>query len=517
MSPILDALAAPVIALIRNASYQLIGYFCLLCVLLLALTLFVMEWIVPFSTEVRNSLIALATAGALYAQWALLRFLQRSSQEGDKLLDHAHRGQWNFDRIALDPRWANASVVPLVCEMGKQVSRVVFDVTDSSDRVLEGAGTVNTNSKSLATRAEEIASMLEETASGMEEFAATIERNAANCEDAQSRAVAAAEAASQAARQSSVMMSALEGTMMRSRRITDILSLIEDIANQTNMLALSASIEAARAGENGRGFALVANEVRELSQRSAQSSKVVRERVEAAGGQMRDSVRVARATRESMLDIESRVVVTRRLLDDIALASSEQNTGIAQVKMAIEHMATLTQSNAAMVDEVARTAQDIEREAQRIDNSLGLLQSTRYADQEKCVTIAQRAIAHVKAVGLTQAGHDIAGSDPRFRDGDIYCVLTRNDGVVLAHGGNNAMAGRGPDMQDHNGFYFGRELARIAVTRGTGWLSYRMPNPRTGKPQDKLGYIESIPGHDAFMVCGTFKRLDRRESQTPPK
>lgn len=509
MNRILDLAGAPVFWALRRTKPILIAFYAATVAVLLSCAMAAVHWSTSIDESTRNTLTVAAVALAVYAQWALYHYVIRSRAQGETLLEHAARGEWNFDRVPIDEPWRQSGTMPLVNRVGKQVSKLIVDIGHSSEQVLGGACSVSASSKALARRAEEIASMLEETASGMEEFAATIERNAANCSDAKSRAQAAAQAAVAAGEQSARLMTALEGAVEKSRRVSDILSLIEDIANQTNMLALSASIEAARAGEHGRGFALVANEVRDLSRRSANSSKVVRERIEATGRQTRESLRIASATQESMREIESRVATAQQLLDSISLASSEQNTGIAQVRMAIEHMAMLTQNNAAMVDYTAHCAEDMERGARQIDVRLDQLQSNRYVNQQQCVAIVRRAVAHVQSVGVQRAAHDFMGYDPRFRADDMFCVLTRMDSTVLAHGGEPAFVGRcGDDLQDANGFYYSREITRVASQKGNGWLSYRVANPRTGKNSDKLSYFERVQGHDAIVICGTFKRID---------
>jgi methyl-accepting chemotaxis protein len=254
---------------------------------------------------------------------------------------------------------------------GKLVD-VVLRVRENSERVASASEQIARGSMDLSSRTEEQASAIEETAASMEQLTATVKLNAENAAQASQLALGASDIATGGGELVAQVVSTMQGIDESSKRIVDIIGVINGIAFQTNILALNAAVEAARAGEQGRGFAVVASEVRVLAQRSASAAKEIGaliatsvERVE------QGNILVGRAG-ATMSDI---VTSVRRVVDitgEISSASVEQSLGVAQVAEAIGQMDTATQQNAALVEESAAAAESLKQQALDLVHAVGV-------------------------------------------------------------------------------------------------------------------------------------------------
>ena len=264
-------------------------------------------------------------------------------------------------------------------QLKADTNRTVDQLADVIGRIGESARTITTASKEIAAgnqdlsgRTEEQASSLEETASSMEELTSTVKQNAENARQANQLAAGASDVAVRGGEVVRQVVSTMGGISESSKKIADIISVIDGIAFQTNILALNAAVEAARAGEQGRGFAVVATEVRTLAQRSAAAAKEIKaliidsvERVE-SGSQLVD---------EAGRTMEEIVVSVKRVTDimaEITAASVEQSSGIEQVNHAITQMDEVTQQNAALVEEAAAAAESLEEQAQSLSEAMSM-------------------------------------------------------------------------------------------------------------------------------------------------
>ena len=263
-------------------------------------------------------------------------------------------------------RAGNGSVVHAMHTMQKSLRQVVGSVRTSSDSIATGAGQISVGNADLSQRTEEQASNLQQTAASMEEISSTVQNNA----DTARQATQLANSASQAVQKGGQVMDQVETTMEQistaSRKIADIIGVIDGIAFQTNILALNAAVEAARAGEQGRGFAVVASEVRSLAQRSSQAAKEIKALIDNSVTAVDAGGKLVMEAGSSMKDIVGQVQRVSDLINEISAATSEQTTGIGQVSDAVSQLDHVTQKNAALVEESAAAAESLNHQAQQL-------------------------------------------------------------------------------------------------------------------------------------------------------
>lgn len=259
-----------------------------------------------------------------------------------------------------------AQLVQSLRVLQTNVKLLVGQIKESTDAVNIGAAAIATGNADLSTRTEAQASSLEETASSMEELTSTVKQNADNAHEA-NRLVASA---SDTARKGGQAVGQVVGTMASirdsSRKIVDIIGVIDGIAFQTNLLALNAAVEAARAGEQGRGFAVVAAEVRNLAHRSANAAKEIKSLIGDSVEKVEAGTPLVDDAGKTMDEIVDSVKQVARYMHDITSASQEQSQGIEQVNQAIAQMDQVTQQNSALVEQAATSAESMRRQATRL-------------------------------------------------------------------------------------------------------------------------------------------------------
>ncbi|PWC52903.1 methyl-accepting chemotaxis protein [Azospirillum sp. TSO22-1] len=238
-----------------------------------------------------------------------------------------------------------------------KLGEIVGQITLAADAMAGAASEVSMGSTDLAERTEQQASNLEETAASMEELGATVRSNADNAQRANRMAEDARKAAENGGNVAGSAIEAMRRIEDASRKITDIIGVIDEIAFQTNLLALNAAVEAARAGDAGRGFAVVAQEVRQLAQRSAQASKEIKGLILASDSQVHDGVDLVQKAGDALQGIVSGVQGVASLIAEMASASSEQASALDEINAAVAQMDEMTQKNAALVEETTAAAQ----------------------------------------------------------------------------------------------------------------------------------------------------------------
>jgi methyl-accepting chemotaxis protein-1 (serine sensor receptor) len=257
-------------------------------------------------------------------------------------------------------------------DMQDELIRTVSGVRHGADAIYSGASEISAGNTDLSSRTEQQASALEETAASMEQLTATVKQNAENARQASQLALSASETAQKGGKVVSNVVQTMNEIAASSKKITDITSVIDGIAFQTNILALNAAVEAARAGEQGRGFAVVAGEVRSLAQRSAQAAKEIKGLIDDSVSRINTGSVLAESAGETMGDMVSAVTRVTDIMGEITSASDEQSRGIEQVAQAITEMDRVTQQNASLVEESASASAALEEQASLLTQSVAV-------------------------------------------------------------------------------------------------------------------------------------------------
>ncbi|MBS0395546.1 MAG: MCP four helix bundle domain-containing protein [Proteobacteria bacterium] len=287
-----------------------------------------------------------------------------------RIVDSANAGDlsqrlYTQNRSGLEQRIAT-SVNQLVGEMAEIVGRVKATAAD----VNRGSHEISQGNASLSKRTEDQAASLEETAASMEEMTSTVKQNADNARQANQLALDARTRAERGGAVVSQAVTAMQGISAASRKIADIIGVIDEIAFQTNLLALNAAVEAARAGEQGRGFAVVASEVRNLASRSADAAKEIKALIGDSVARVDDGARLVGESGATLNELVAAVKKVSDIIAEISAASEEQASGIDQVGRAVTQMDELTQQNAALVEEAAAASEALAGSARRLDEMM---------------------------------------------------------------------------------------------------------------------------------------------------
>jgi len=248
-------------------------------------------------------------------------------------------------------------------DMNQSLRNIVSEVRSGTDSISIASTEIAAGNQDLSARTEQQAASLEETASSMEELTSTVKQNADNARQANQLAGAAASVARKGGDVVAEVVGTMESIDASSRKIVDIITVIDSIAFQTNILALNAAVEAARAGEQGRGFAVVASEVRNLAQRSAAAAKEIKELIGDSVDKVNAGTRLVSDAGNTMQDIVSSVQRVSDIISEITAASAEQSSGIDEVYKAVGQMDQVTQQNAALVEEAAAAAEAMQNQA----------------------------------------------------------------------------------------------------------------------------------------------------------
>jgi methyl-accepting chemotaxis protein len=252
------------------------------------------------------------------------------------------------------------------------MASVIQKIKSSVREVSSASAEISTSTTDLSQRTEEQAASLEETSASMEQMSATVKKNAENAQQANQSAASTQDVADRGGQVVAKAVDAMARIEESSRKISDIIGVIDEIARQTNLLALNAAVEAARAGEAGRGFAVVASEVRSLAQRSSQAAKDIKDLITNSNSQVKDGVDLVNKAGTALTEIVGSIKKVASVVSDIAAASAEQATGIEQVNKALTQMDEVTQQNSALVEENAATAKTLEQQAKTMDDEVSL-------------------------------------------------------------------------------------------------------------------------------------------------
>ncbi|WP_115573404.1 methyl-accepting chemotaxis protein [Xanthomonas campestris] len=274
-----------------------------------------------------------------------------------------------------------------------QLAQIVGNIQQSAVSINAAASEIAAGNQDLSQRTEQQAANLEETAASMEELTSTVKQNAESARQANQLAIGAARVASQGGEVVGKVVETMSGIEASSKKIADIISVIDGIAFQTNILALNAAVEAARAGEQGRGFAVVASEVRTLAQRSSGAAKEIKDLIDDSVQRVAEGSALVHTAGKTMGDVVASVQRVTDIMGEISAASQEQSAGIEQVNQTITHMDETTQQNAALVEEATAAARSMEEQAEQLTDAVAIFKidarQTRSANTRTAEPVAQ--------------------------------------------------------------------------------------------------------------------------------
>ncbi|MCA6215540.1 MCP four helix bundle domain-containing protein [Ideonella sp. B7] len=349
-----------------------------------------------------GALTVLALGLGVAAAWVITRSITRPIQRAVELADTVAHGDLSTT-IRAEGRDEMAQLLQALARMQAELAQVVSTVRQNAESIATASTQIAQGNLDLSSRTEEQASALEETAATMEQLGSTVRHNADNARQANQLAQGASTVAAQGGEVVNQVVATMQGISDSSRKIGDIIGVIDGIAFQTNILALNAAVEAARAGEQGRGFAVVAGEVRSLAQRSAEAAREIKTLITRNVEQVEQGSSLVGQAGQTMDEIVGSIRRVSDIVGEISSATTEQSSGIQQVGDAVSQMDQVTQQNAALVEESAAAADSLKNQARDLVEAVAVFRLAPGMGQAAAAASAATAKAVPPAPRVTPA------------------------------------------------------------------------------------------------------------------
>ena len=326
-------------------------------------------------------MIGVGLAAAMAALFGVLiaRTLARPLHQATDMARRIAEGDLTGEVVQLDRRDEVGQLAAALGAMQQRLVQLVRQVQSSSESIQGASTEIAAGNQDLSARTEQAASNLQQTASSMEQLTGTVKQSADSARQANQLASSASSVAARGGQVVSQVVTTMDEINAASKKISDIIGVIDGIAFQTNILALNAAVEAARAGEQGRGFAVVAGEVRNLAQRSAQAAKEIKTLIGASVEKVESGSKLVQDAGTTMSEIVASVQRVADIIGEITAAAAEQSSGIGQVNTAVNQLDQMTQQNAALVEESAAAAESLKEQAHRLAGVVGAFKLAREA------------------------------------------------------------------------------------------------------------------------------------------
>jgi methyl-accepting chemotaxis protein len=325
------------------------------------------------------ALLAAAIGLGMGLAWVITRSITGPIHEAVKVAETVADGDLS-SRVAVTRTDETGQLLGALMRMNTNLATIVGDVRRATDSIATGSAQIATGNADLSQRTEEQASNLQQTAASMEQLTVTVKNNADAAHQARQLSETAHGSATQGGAVVGRVVSTMEQITESSRKISDIIGVIDGIAFQTNILALNAAVEAARAGEQGRGFAVVAGEVRALAQRSAEAAKEIKNLIGASVERVEEGRALVSDAGRAIDDIVTQVKRVNDLVGEISAASVEQSSGIGQIGDAVAQLDQVTQQNAALVEESAAAAESLRNQADVMSRAVAVFRLAANVD-----------------------------------------------------------------------------------------------------------------------------------------
>ncbi len=367
---------------------------------------------------------------------------------------------------------------------------------------------VRRSSKELAEGAAHQASGIEENSAALQQIDSLAHQNTNHANQSKLAITDAGQLLSVVNKQMDQLSEAMGKINQASNETNVIIKSIDQIAFQTNLLALNAAVEAARAGEAGVGFAVVAEEVRNLARRAAEAAKNTSGLIAKILDSVRTGSDLTKSTHEAFKKNMEAVDKVAGLVEGIASANQEQAEGIAQINTALHQMDTVTQKNSTLAENLASAAKEAKDQAKDLGTGVEKLTSMLGVGAKVTPSEAKRrvkkAIQFLKEVGPRAAFAEFDNSQGRFSDMDSYITVYDVNGILKAYPINKQSIGTNVlETKDTRGKFFVRELIEMVKAKGRGWVEYLYRNPASGQEEPKLSYSERIG--DLIVSSGAYK------------
>lgn len=320
--------------------------------------------------------VMVLVAAALLGLWAYLRnVVRRLGADPVELREIAREVAQGNLAVEIDLRRNDTtSIMAALSLMAGRLGETVLSVRRNAESVATASAQISHGNQDLSARTEQQASALQQTSTSMEHLSATVSHNAQHARDANNLATTATEIAKQGGSVVAQVVDTMRGINESSRKISDIIGVIDGIAFQTNILALNAAVEAARAGEQGRGFAVVAAEVRSLAQRCAQAAKEIKELIDTSVDRVGQGTDLVAKAGSTMADVVNAIGNVAATVSEISAASADQSQAVVQVSAAVSQMDQTTQHNAALVEEISAAAASLSTQAKDLVQAVSVFQ-----------------------------------------------------------------------------------------------------------------------------------------------
>jgi methyl-accepting chemotaxis protein len=404
-------------------------------------------------------------------------------------------------------------------QIGLDLERMTDALSASVAEIRSQAGMVGMAGQTLATASREMATHTQEQSASLQQSSAAVHLLS---DSVRTNAVSAGSAdrltsslSQRAGEVSEVMHEALQ-SMGRiessSRRMGEIVAVIDEIAFQTNILALNAAVEAARAGEAGRGFAVVAGEVRQLAQKSSNSAAEIRQLIVQSGEEVTGGVASIRTVGKTLDEVVGGIREVAGNVSQIARSSEAQSTSLQQVAAAIGELETITQRNSSMVEEAAHESEALLQRASNLSGAVANIR-LRQGTADEAFKLVEAASALFRSEGLSTLLARCNRTDSPFVDRDLYVFVLDRAGTYHAYSGQPAKAG--VNLGQAKGLSGGRLIDDIwhRADHGPGWVDYSVPHPITGVALPKASYVVALTD-DYVVGCGVYKTTSQQGSGT---
>jgi len=413
--------------------------------------------------------------------------------------------------------------------MAKDIKRMIADVSGQANSVSDAVAKLSAQTSQIAESSQKQSDAAASVAAAVEQVTTSINLVATQASDTESVSRKASQLSDEGAsvvREASAEMQRIAESFKtsseqvnelgrRTEEISSIVQVIKDIADQTNLLALNAAIEAARAGEQGRGFAVVADEVRKLAERTAGATNEISgmistiqnnmqtaaESMNAGVNQVQQGVALAQKAGTALDDINHGAQEAVHMVHEIANAVSEQSIASTDIANNVERISVMTQENSASLEEISAEANLLDRTAAALKEAISAFSGGTANDAKALV---DKAAAMLESSGRQAGFSKINDPHGEFVIRDLYIFIYGMDGTVLAHGGNPTLIGKNQiNATDAHGKRYVQERVEIASKSGNGWQDYMFKNPESGEVESKTSYIRRVG--DMIVGCGVYK------------